>query len=274
MQSIPIFVISLARALGRRQAISKHLKNLGLSFEIIDGIDGKELSEQERSDLLGAGIDLHPGIIGCYLSHLKVYEIIRDQRIPAALILEDDAVLLPEIRPLIQEGLNTTDFDYLYLDCDNKNQQGLVFYDRRNKIEPYEGFSAFATHAGPPGLHAYIMTLDSATKRLAAAFPIMVDVDVYTFLPYQPKFYAMVNRRGAGVSDLSRRSYTSKRDELETNTSFRLLRNSRIYPKVADLFKLGPFIRGKALRDAKQSGLLPAGGDWHALPPGRAVRYE
>jgi GR25 family glycosyltransferase involved in LPS biosynthesis len=35
---------------------------------------------------------MSPGVLGCYLSHVHVYENIVLNRIPVALVLEDDAV--------------------------------------------------------------------------------------------------------------------------------------------------------------------------------------
>src|SRR4051794_473458 len=99
MQHIPIFVISLPHARERRIHVSAHLSRLGLSYTLVDGIDGTDLSAEERRTLVADGHDYHPGVIGCYLSHMSVYDRIVAQNIDLCLILEDDAVLNPSFAP-------------------------------------------------------------------------------------------------------------------------------------------------------------------------------
>ena len=98
MPDLPIFVISLARAEGRRAAMRARLDKLGADYEIVDAIDGATLTAADYGDRLRQdkfrrkfGVDMVPGQIGCYLSHYNLWQRMVDERIPSALILEDDS---------------------------------------------------------------------------------------------------------------------------------------------------------------------------------------
>ncbi|AZP49580.1 glycosyltransferase family 25 protein [Rahnella aquatilis] len=89
-----IFVINLARSIERRASIEKQLSSLNLDYEIIEAVDGSQLSYEEilqKTRVLNYAIGC--GEIGCALSHINIYKKIVAQNIPQALILEDDALI-------------------------------------------------------------------------------------------------------------------------------------------------------------------------------------
>lgn len=99
-----VFVINLARDVNRRNSIREQLEKLELEFEFVSGVDGSNLTEEERSTLYDdRGAKLHrsrslvPAEIGCALSHLDVYQSIIDRDIDCALVLEDDVILPPTL---------------------------------------------------------------------------------------------------------------------------------------------------------------------------------
>jgi glycosyl transferase family 25 len=104
-----ILVINLPEALERRQRVSRHLADLGLdSVEIIDAVRGSLLSASERRlqaddarSVARYGRELTAGELGCALSHVRAYERLLAGRDEFALILEDDAVLLPDVVTLL-----------------------------------------------------------------------------------------------------------------------------------------------------------------------------
>ena len=95
----PIFVISLARAAERRADIVRRLNAENIRHEIVEGVDGNalDLSEiadrlDEKSHMRNYDRPLYRGEIGCYLSHYNLWQRIIAEKIPAAVILEDDVV--------------------------------------------------------------------------------------------------------------------------------------------------------------------------------------
>jgi len=104
----PILVVSLPSDSERRSRIGSQLRDLSLPFTFVDAIDGRTGLSQDNFALVdqdGArkniGRALTSPEIGCALSHLKVYRLILDQGLEGAIVLEDDAVLLPDFRTFI-----------------------------------------------------------------------------------------------------------------------------------------------------------------------------
>ncbi|MEQ5226150.1 glycosyltransferase family 25 protein [Proteus cibi] len=95
-----IFVINLKNDQERRATIQKQADSLGLKVEFIEAINGKLLTEEQINELSQDFYlnGMTHGVLGCSLSHLKVYEKIVSEKIAMALILEDDAKLSENIK--------------------------------------------------------------------------------------------------------------------------------------------------------------------------------
>lgn len=269
-QAIPIFVISLARAPDRRNAISEHLCDLGLKFEIVDAVDGATLSDTQCASLLANGINYVRGVIGCYLSHINLYEKIIQENIDVALILEDDARLNPEIVPAIKNGLDYLNFDYCLLDCDDISETTPVFYDLDTRKTLTPGFPVYETNVGPALLHAYLMTYEGAKKRIACAWPIYKPVDIYSHLPYQPKIVVCVSPKGAYVSEHSRQSFTSDRNDTSP-LRLKALRRFSWFFTLKDWIKLRPINGWLKARKLMRDGQLATNRRWRPMPTGRNI---
>jgi glycosyl transferase family 25 len=101
-----IFVITLSGAKERQKNISTQLETMGIPFEFIYGIEGKQLSKEEMESVFDAEKsvtyymkrlhwkkDMTPGEIGCALSHRLAYKKIIEHKITRAIILEDDIII-------------------------------------------------------------------------------------------------------------------------------------------------------------------------------------
>ena len=96
----PIFVINLKRDITRREYIAAHLKQHGVTYKIIDAVDGHDLTEAQIAKFYSPELALQKSHrvlenseIACALSHLSVYKKMVDEGINEAIILEDDVVL-------------------------------------------------------------------------------------------------------------------------------------------------------------------------------------
>jgi len=93
-----IYVISLKDAHERRAAITQQLDKLGLSFEFFDactGVDGYEPffdAYDPATYMIHSRRAALPGEIGCYASHLSLWQRCVETGRPLA-VIEDDAVL-------------------------------------------------------------------------------------------------------------------------------------------------------------------------------------
>ena len=168
---LPVFVISLTRATERRADIGGRLKAAGVAFEFVDAVDGAalDLSQYQHritNDLARARG--HSGIttsgIGNFLSHYGVWQRIADEKIPFALILEDDCVW--------DDGF----FSVAQAVTENKHYWNIVHLSaRRRKREIRLAVIDSITeshqlvHSTEPqgGTDAYLIDRDGAEKMLA-----------------------------------------------------------------------------------------------------------
>ena len=90
----------------RRLYIEGHLKSLELEYKIIDAVDYQEFAPGDFAQLISSeAITVNPfltkGVLACALSHAKVYALIAASNDKAALLIEDDTVLAPNIKELL-----------------------------------------------------------------------------------------------------------------------------------------------------------------------------
>ncbi|MBK2044662.1 glycosyltransferase family 25 protein [Allofrancisella guangzhouensis] len=99
-----VFVINLAKDIERRKYIENHLNEKGLVYELIEGVYGKDFSEDEINKIadlklsykkMGKTISINE--IGCSLSHQKIYKKIVSENLEGAFIIEDDAMFCSNI---------------------------------------------------------------------------------------------------------------------------------------------------------------------------------
>ena len=95
-----VYVINLDKNVERMGNMSLQLRRLGVDFERIPAVYGASLTKEERKgcfapfrSFCAMGYKLLVGEIGCALSHCKVYKRMIDNKIGAALVLEDDVVI-------------------------------------------------------------------------------------------------------------------------------------------------------------------------------------
>ena len=130
LQLPPIFCISLARDVGRRSRMISRLDEIGVNYEIINAVDGRELDlstlgNQLRQDIAYRKYKRHltAGEIGCYLSHLNLLERIVAENIPAAIVIEDDALLGADFAAVAAAAADIPyEWDMIVLHENNKNR--------------------------------------------------------------------------------------------------------------------------------------------------------
>jgi len=274
LQHIEVYVLSLAKAGPRRASIRAHLDRLGVEYKIVDAVDGAAIPPDEQAKLIAPGANLQPSEIGCYLSHAAAWEFLLESPREAALILEDDARLAPSTVPILRRGVDYRAFDYLFLDVDNRNHDGLVAYDRDNRIDLGDHYTAYALSGGGEGAHAYIITKTEARRRLKVALPIRRPVDVYDTLPYDIRFFALVGKRGAFLSADSLVSTITARNHALHNIRFKNLRRWKSFYAVREFlaaWRPGP---RRQIAEMVKNEKLPSGRRWLPLPGGRPVLFE
>ncbi|WP_136658632.1 glycosyltransferase family 25 protein [Nitratireductor sp. XY-223] len=94
------FIIHLARAKGRKRFADELVRSSPIETEIIDGVDGGKLEQDEIDRVYSPGLHrphypfrLRPAEIGCFLSHRRCWRRIVDDELDYGLVFEDDAAL-------------------------------------------------------------------------------------------------------------------------------------------------------------------------------------
>lgn len=118
-----IVIISLERAMDRRDKIKSQLASLNIEAVIMDAVDNQNLSNSEKNrkiTLEGGyrnGEQFKPGEIACTMSHIKTLQIAQKENWPYLIVLEDDVVLAEDFEKRIKILLQIvpSDWEHIYL---------------------------------------------------------------------------------------------------------------------------------------------------------------
>ncbi|HEY1075855.1 MAG TPA: glycosyltransferase family 25 protein [Fontimonas sp.] len=104
----PCYLINLDRCADRLAQMDARLRELGMAYQRVAGVDGLRLSDAEfaqhtrRNAFYKA---LSRGEVGCYLSHVEVLRRFLADGGDCALVLEDDAILPDELPALLRAAV-------------------------------------------------------------------------------------------------------------------------------------------------------------------------
>lgn len=166
--------------------MARHLDMLGLQYEFFEGVDGFNLNQEELLRVCNQkwanrhiGRLLLPGEIGCALSHLGVYRRIVDQKLPFALVLEDDAQLLPAVVPVLKvfEQRMSSNTGSLYLLSGGAELEETTLMLTGEYIMARVISAAYLAHA-------YVVSLEGAKRLLTALFPVVQVADDWGWISY------------------------------------------------------------------------------------------
>ncbi len=179
MQSQPdldVWLINLRRSESRRVAMEARLALIGLSYTLHEAIDGRA-----EWDALAPSVDLNafrrnvgrevlPGEIGCYHSHLAVWQAFLDSGKAVALVMEDDVVFHPEFRGALNVALAASiEWDLLKL---NKIRAKQPLCQKKLGVWNLNAYLGPAT-----GLGAYLIRRDLVVRLLPSMLPITRPID-------------------------------------------------------------------------------------------------
>jgi glycosyl transferase family 25 len=188
----PIFVLSLADSLNRRALIQKQFDELGIEFQFIDAIDGRDGLDHEYESQIDRKRSirilrriLHDSEFATTLAHLKIYQLIVDNDYKGAVVIEDDAVL-------------SVDFKNIYLSRKFARFKFLLFCHKEAYVESNScidldhDVKACKLRLSPWLTVGYYISAESAKEYIEKAYPVSqvadwcVDVtefDAYACVP-------------------------------------------------------------------------------------------
>ncbi len=175
-----IFIISLAASQDRRSFMADQLHKLKLDYEFVDGVIGRDYYDDpafydKAKALRIEKRSLTPGELGCALSHQKIYRQIINDKLPYALIFEDDAEFspdLPKVLSSLEPMIKPNDFIQLER-CDvyHKRSARPLFGPYRLVKPRMILYGSMCQSAG------YIITKEAAARILSVNFPVYVPAD-------------------------------------------------------------------------------------------------
>lgn len=185
-------IINLIFAKERRKYIVNLCNKYGLDFEIIEAVNGRELSLDEYENIIHQDKmkfylkrELGLGEVGCALSHKKCYKKIISENLPYAVILEDDAIFDKKLLDFLEAYREfPEDLELLLL-----GHQRQVYNDDGYKINsPYsrrfckkiQGIKIRRLVGRGNGTYGYFITQKGATKLLEKLNKIYLPIDAMT----------------------------------------------------------------------------------------------
>lgn len=215
---LPIFYINLASRPDRRDHIERQLTELKLTGTRVEAVTAAECADV-------TGSPLSPGELGCSRSHQKIWRMLREQDIAAAVILEDDVLLsrhLPAVLadPHLLDGVEA-------LQLETRQTSALIGRPLATTVGTITRGRLMSSSLGSA---AYIMTKSLGQRVLQRADVDHLPLDTLLFgrpgsLFYDARIFQIVpalaiqldqtadGRQGVGRSDLDdRRGVFSSHD--------------------------------------------------------------
>ena len=229
----PVYVINMRGSEERRRSIESQLTREKISYGFVDAVDGVKLGEEvtdnyneikrqyasyassERDTLVRLHHFVVPknpkrikvekamllrsltaGEVGCFLSHMKIYNHMINENNPFAVILEDDAQLVPGFGELILR-LAKQGFKYeliflghLYWGTRSlKDEETPLSLRGRMKLNHTYELGHFVVM--PLGSHGYLITLTGVKKLLELSMPMRLPLDLLLTLGVYDKRYGI-----------------------------------------------------------------------------------
>jgi glycosyl transferase family 25 len=174
---VKAFIINLPKEEIKRGNITKQCANAGIEYDVINAIYGKNIAPEITSTLTYnyPACNLTLGEIGCALSHLHIYARMVSERIPYALILEDDSLFSNGARVVLDAVSKVID----------NNKPEIFLLNTPEAITPVikkrlNSEIVFYRMARSCQSSAYILNFQAAKKILNYNLPIKIESDGWT----------------------------------------------------------------------------------------------
>jgi glycosyl transferase family 25 len=116
-----VYLINMDKDTDRLEKVTKECKKFNINFERFNGVDPLKLSKKELNKYVSKICqNICPnGIIGCGVSHMKIYEDALKNNYKNILVLEDDVFFSDDIYEELNKAMIELpeDYDILYLGC-------------------------------------------------------------------------------------------------------------------------------------------------------------
>eukprot|EP00931_Biecheleriopsis_adriatica_P104336 TRINITY_DN79019_c0_g1_i1.p1 TRINITY_DN79019_c0_g1~~TRINITY_DN79019_c0_g1_i1.p1 ORF type:complete len:433 (+),score=80.97 TRINITY_DN79019_c0_g1_i1:97-1395(+) len=200
----PILVVNLDRSPARWESCKEEFAREALQVERFSATDGKLLTDEELQQLATGPARLlcTKGMLGCFLSHRRIWQKVVDEKLPAAIALEDDVRLVDGFQSKLSNLLAELPEDWEVcllgaVACVNPNVEPLPmkFYSfcvGGGRASPGKTRS-LSPHVSvphrPAGTHAYIVSQRGAERLLKELPRARYHVDLAAWALPELKLY-------------------------------------------------------------------------------------
>ena len=180
--TIPVFVVNLDRDKMRLALFSDQMKVIGRKFTRWRATSGEELDSKKfcmkplwKGVFITGFREWSKNEAACGVSHILLLQHIINEKIPYAIILEDDAILQGKLPNLIREFEIPHDAEIVLLN--DRAEVGEVMHKGKH-------FS-FGKVTGGAGTDGYLISLSGAKKLLKILYPLNDPLDFQMYSHFQ-----------------------------------------------------------------------------------------
>lgn len=163
-----IYCVGLDRQSRRFQRVQAQLQRMGETVQLVSGVDGGTLPELAARALTHGASGRMKGTLGCFLSHVRVWELCASGDMPYAFAIEDDTCFVlpppPAVASLTTGG---EDFDLCFV---NEGPQNIVYLPEKLPLDqPLSLERVLATREEAfrgIGTYGYFVSREGARKLL------------------------------------------------------------------------------------------------------------
>lgn len=175
-----VYIINMDKDSERLKKVTKECNKFNIKFKRFSGINSNKLSKEEKNKYITKFCQTYctNGMIGCGLSHIKIYEDIINNNYNNVLILEDDVYFVDNFHHILNNAVKEipNDYDILYLGSIGSSSKE-TYYDynyflkllnNKNKIK--NNYKNIFCPEFPLGTHAYIIS-NKGCKNILNTIP-------------------------------------------------------------------------------------------------------
>lgn len=159
------------------------LGRTGVHYQIVDAVDGRDLDLSDTR-LFDPTVDssFRPGVFGCVLSHLRIYQKVLGDGIEVALVLEDDVVLPADLDALLDAiALHMKGAEVVLLNFHSKEARwmskagSIPLPSSRLLVQVVDKGPPW--HSGPWSGAAYLITREACARMAEFVLPVRSRAD-------------------------------------------------------------------------------------------------
>lgn len=178
--TVPAYLINLDRSPDRLGEISEQLSALGIAFERVPAVDGRNLSDDDigavRVDTPG-WLPLSAGEVGCFLSHRTCWRRIAEGEAAYGCVFEDDVLLSAHLPGFLSNA------DWIPSDADlvKIEDPGIRVWFDANVLNRANGFRLATVRSPNYRAGGYILAKTTARRLLEMTERFAIPVDLLLF---------------------------------------------------------------------------------------------